>query len=116
MIRLTIGVAATAATVLLAACSGGWWPFGGKSEDPSTRIPPGATVYNCAANKRLLVRHASDGKSAWVIYPDREFRLDRVNASSGNRYSNGVSTLTIQDEEATLEESGARLFAECKRS
>jgi membrane-bound inhibitor of C-type lysozyme len=117
MIRLTTGIAAIIATALLTACGGGgWWPFGGKSEDPSTRIPPGATVYNCAGNKRLFVRHTADGKSAWVIYPDREFRLDRATAASGDRYSNGVSTLTVQGEETTLEEGGARLFTDCKRS
>ena len=116
MIRLTTGIAAIVATILLTACAGGWWPFGGNSQDPSARIPPGATVYNCAGNKRLFVRHAADGKSAWVIYPDREFRLDRVNASSGDRYSNGVSTLTVQGEETTLEEGGARLFTDCKRN
>jgi membrane-bound inhibitor of C-type lysozyme len=117
MMRLTTTIAALVATGLLTACAGGWWPFGGSSsQDPSARIPPGATVYNCAGNKRLFVRHASDGKSAWVIYPDREFRLDRVAASSGDRYSNGVSTLTIESDEATLDEGGARLFSECKRS
>ena len=114
MIRLTPGIAAIAATALLTACAGGWWPWGGNSEDPSTRIPPGATVYNCAGNKRLFIRHAADGNSAWIIYPDREFRLDRT--SSGDRYSNGVSTLTVQGEETMLEEGGARLFTDCKRS
>jgi hypothetical protein len=64
MIRLTPCIAAIGAAALLSACGGGWWPFGDKTEDPSARIPPGATVYNCAGNKRLFVRHAADGKSA----------------------------------------------------
>ena len=115
MIRLTMRIAAIGAAALLTACSGGWWPFAGKSADPATRIPPGATEYTCAGNKRLLVRHTPDGKSAWVIYPDREFRLDRTGASSGDRYTNGVSTLSVQGEEVMLDESGTRIFTECKR-
>ena len=113
MIRPTMRIAAILAAALLTACGGGWWPFGAKPVDPATRVPPGATEYNCAGSKRLFVRHTSDGKSAWVIYPDREFRLDRV--AGGDRFSNGVSTLLIQGEEVTLEESGSRVFTDCKR-
>ena len=115
MIRLTMRIAAIGAAALLTACGGGWWPFGGTPSDPATRVPPGATEYACAGSKRLLVRYTPDGKSAWVIYPDREFRLDRVGGSSGDRYTNGVSTLSVQGEEVMLEEAGARLFTECKR-
>ena len=104
-----------AAALGLTACGGSWWPFGSTGADESARPPAGATEYSCAANKRLLVRYAPDGKSAWVIYPDREFRLDRVSAASGERYTNGVSTLTTQGEDAQLEESGTRLFVDCKR-
>ena len=116
MIRRTMRIAAIGTAALLTACGGGgWWPFGSKPADPATRVPPGATEYNCAGSKRLFVRHTADGKSAWVIYPDREFRLDRVAASGGDRFSNGVSTLLIYGDEVTLEESGARVFTDCKR-
>lgn len=109
-------VAAIAAAALLSGCTGGWWPFGlgAKPRDPAARIPPGATQYLCEGNKRLLVRHTADGKSAWVIYPDREFRLDRA-AADGERYTNGITTLSVQGEETVLEENGQRLFAGCKR-
>ena len=99
---------------MLTAC-GGWSPWGTKESDVSAQIPAGATEYACADNRRLLVRYAPDGKSAWVIYPDREFRLDRASAGTGERYTNGVSTLTTQGEETMLEESGTRLFTDCKR-
>jgi len=115
MTRLRMRIAAAGAAALLTACSGGWWPFGARSSDPATRIPPGATEYSCAGNKRLLVRYTPDGKSAWVIYPDREFRLDRGSAAGGERFTNGVSTLSVQGDEVMLEDSGARLFTACKR-
>lgn len=115
MIRLKVVIALIVAGALLTACGGRWWPFGERSGDAATRIPAGATEYTCAGNKRLLVRHTPDGKSAWVIYPDREFRLDRAGGSSDDRYTNGVTTLSVYGEETVLEENGARLFTECKR-
>ena len=102
------------AVVLLAGCS--WVPWSGSSgDDGAPRTPAGATAYACEGGKRLLVRFESDAKSAWVIYPDREFRLDRIASASGERFSNGSTTLATRDGEATLEESGAVLFAKCKR-
>ena len=98
----------------LHGCSGGWWPFGRSSGEQQARLPEGATEYFCAQGKRLLVRYTPDGKSAWVIYPDREFRLDRV--GSGERYSNGVSTLIARDDVVTLDSEGGTQFADCRRT
>ena len=115
MSKVRLGVAALGAAALLTACGGSWWPFGRSGSDETARVPAGATEYTCAAGKRLLVRHTADGKSAWVIYPNREFRLDRVAADSGEQFTNGVSTLSTQGEETMLEEAGTRLFVDCKR-
>jgi membrane-bound inhibitor of C-type lysozyme len=115
MNSLRLGGAAIGVAMLLTACSGSWWPLGRTAADESTRIPAGATDYACANGKRLLVRHTADGKFAWVIYPDREFRLDRVAADSGDRFTNGVSTLSTQGDETMLEEAGTRLYVDCKR-
>ncbi len=109
-------MAVAAVTVTLAGCSGGgWWPFGGSSAPEPNRIPTGATEYSCADGKRLLVRYAPDGKSAWVIYPDREFRLDRVASGSGEQFTNGVTTLATNGDETLLDSEGARAFSGCKR-
>jgi len=109
-------LAGVLAAALLAGCSGGgWWPFGGSSQPAPERIPAGATEYACADNKRLLVRYTPDGKSAWVIYPDREFRLDRVPSGSGEQFSNGSTTLASKGDEALLDTDGARQFSNCKK-
>lgn len=110
-------VAASAVIVMLSGCSGGWWPFGRSSEPEPNRLPAGATEYACAGGKRLLIRYTPDGKSAWVIYPDREFRLDRIVSASGSgeQFSNGVSTLATQGDETSLDSEGARQFTDCKR-
>jgi membrane-bound inhibitor of C-type lysozyme len=102
----------------LAACGGGsgWWPWqSDKGIDVATRVPPGATEFSCAGAKRLLVRFTADGKSAWVIYPDREFRLDRPGSGAGELYTNGVTSLSVQGADAHLDEGSTRAFAECKR-
>jgi hypothetical protein len=42
---------------------------------------------------------------------DPEFRLDRVPSGSGEQFSNGVSTLTTNGDEALLDSEGARQFS-----
>ena len=104
------------AAVMLAGCSGGgWWPWSSSSGEVAVpRTPPGAKGYACEGGKRLVVRFQADAKSAWVIFPDREFRLDRVASASGEQFSNGRTVLAVKDGEAVLEESGAVQFAKCK--
>ena len=109
MRKATAAMTLALLTTLLGACSGGWWPFG-RSGSEASRIPAGATEYTCAEGKQLLVRF--EGKSAWVFYPDREFRLDQM---ADGRYGNGVTTLSLQDDSAHLDTEGKRQFADCKR-
>jgi len=109
---LTIVVAMSA---VMTGCGGGWWPFARSDGEQPRRLPEGAVEHACAQGKRLLLRHAPDGKSVWVIYPDREFRLDRLAAGPGERYSNGVSTLIAEVDGISLDSNGIREFAECKR-
>jgi membrane-bound inhibitor of C-type lysozyme len=108
-------LALSIAAAMLAGCSGGggWLPWSsGGAGGPYT--PPGATGYACEGGKRLLVRFESDAKSAWVIYPDRQLRLDRVTSASGEQFSRAGTTLTTVEGETTLTESGAMQFARCK--
>lgn len=111
--RKTILAATILATAgLLAGCGSGSWMNIYDAEAP--RIPRDAKIYACDGGKRLAVRYAENGKSAMIIYPDREFRLDSMPAGSGMKYGNGRTTLSIGGGEAMLEEDGATLFANCK--
>jgi hypothetical protein len=105
-----------AAAALLAALGGcsTWWPFGSSGEEQKPRLPEGAVEYSCAQGKQLVVRFTADRKSAWVYFPDREFRLDRT--GSDERYGNGVSTLVVRDEVVSLDADGGLTFAECART
>ena len=103
------------AAVMLAGCSGFSWNPWSSSEVVVARTPPGAKGYACEGGKRLLVRYAADAKSAVIIHPQGEYRLDRAAAASGEQFSNGSgTTLAIREGEATLQEGGAVQFAKCK--
>ena len=106
-------------SLLLGACSSmsvNLWPFGSAKEEDLSRTPPGATAYTCEDGKRLFVRHLDNGAAAWVILPEREFRLNKTTAGTGTRYSNGNATLDIKDGGATLADGTVVTYAECKTS
>lgn len=100
--------------LLLTGCSSvEVWPFGEDSLEQST-APANSTEYQCAEGKKFYVRSIEKGNAMWLILSDREVALTKVEADAGERYSNGVSTLTIKDGEARLEESPTSIYAECK--
>lgn len=110
-----------AAALFMAGCAVNmnplsWWS--GPEEQTPARLA-GATLYECEGNKRFAVRYGGTGQAAMVILPDREFRLDPAVApgasASGARYTNGRSTLSIQGDEALLEDGGTMLYAKCRR-
>jgi membrane-bound inhibitor of C-type lysozyme len=102
----TRAIAAAALLALTAGCS--------SSGGDRPRWPADATIYKCDADKELVVQYLEDGKSAMIMYAERDFRLDQVAAASGVRYSNGRTTLHTKGPEAFLEEGSQTLFANCK--
>ncbi len=115
--RITRAAALTCATLTLSACGSvnlNLWPFGGDKEQDPSRTPAGATAYSCEGGKRLFVRYLDNGAAAWVILPEREFRLNKTTA--GTRYSNGSATLEIKDGGVTLADGTTVTHAGCKTS
>ena len=101
--------------VLLTGCgSVNLWPFGGGKEAERSRTPAHATEYQCNGGKRFYVRYLDSGGAAWVIFPEREFRLDKVASESGARYSNGIALLETNGSEATLRDGPTSAFTGCK--
>lgn len=90
------------------------WPFGGEKVQDRSRPPANATEFQCQGGKRFHVRYLDNGSAAWVILPEREFRLDKTAAESGTRYGNGIAVLDINGSEASLADSSATSFANCK--
>ena len=90
------------------------WPFDGDKEQNLSRTPAGATAYACENGKHLYVRFLESGAAAWVILPDREFRLNKISAAAGTRYGNGNATLDLQDGVATLSDGAITTHSGCK--
>lgn len=99
--------------ILLAGCGGfNLWPFadGPQGRDPAP--PPNATAYRCDGGKQFYVRMLAGG-AAWVILPEREFRLDKTAGAEG-RYSSGAARLEIKADEASLSDGSAQGYTGCR--
>ncbi len=105
--RAWVAVAAIAA---LGGCSmiRDLWS-GGPKEQP--RVHEGAVTLACDQGKTLVVRMDA-GKSAWIIQPEREFRLDAAGGES--RYTNGKATLTVSGGEMSFDEPGSPALTHCR--
>jgi membrane-bound inhibitor of C-type lysozyme len=117
--RITRAAALAGASLVLSACSSvnlNLWPFGGDKEQDPSRTPAGATAYQCDNSKRFFVRYLDNGAAAWVILPEREFRLNKTTSTAGTRYSNDNATLEIKDGGATLADGATVTHAGCKAS
>jgi hypothetical protein len=101
------------ASASLAACGGvSLWPFGDTQPRPeSSRVPSDATAYQCDGGRKLYVRLIENGAAAWVILPEREFRLERA---AGSTYRVGANTLEIGGATASLSEGATRTYTGCK--
>jgi len=107
-----IALLAVAAT--LAGCSSvNLWPFGGQTQELS-RTPANATEYFCNNDRRFYVRYLDNGASVWVILPEREFRLDKVEAAT-TRYTNKSAIFEVNEaNEVSLRDGATIAFTGCK--
>lgn len=97
-------------SLLLAGCSSiNLWPFGDDKPVQRNLTPANATAYQCNAGKRLYVRYTDN--AAWVILPEREFRLEK---GDGGRYRNGATVLETEEGGVLLREGTISLYAGCK--
>ncbi len=78
-----------------------------------SRVPANSVTYQCAGGKRFYLRYLDNGAAAWVILPEREFRLDRVAGDGGTRYGNGKAVLTVNGEEVALSDGPTVSYAAC---
>lgn len=111
------GAVAACISLLLAGCGDvnvrKYIPFSGDAPQERSRTPQNATEYQCAGNKRFHLRMLDGGDAAWLILPEREFRLNKL-AGSATRYSNGIAVLELGGGEATLTDGAAAPYTGCK--
>jgi hypothetical protein len=111
MVRGLMAAGALAATAACSMITDLW--TGGPKELP--RVREDALSMSCDAGRTLVVRIEPEGKAAWIILPEREFRLDRVANSADTRYTNGRTTLVVTDDRLSVEESGVPAFSNCRK-
>ncbi|MBK6638224.1 MAG: MliC family protein [Rhodocyclaceae bacterium] len=108
--------AAFAAALVLTGCgsmSFNLWPFG---ESSTAVVPKGyenAVEYRCEGGKFFHVRLLDSGKSAWLMWPERQVRLDKSAGEAGAQYSNGIAVLKIDGNKASLSDGPAVALKEC---
>ena len=100
-------------TLLLAGCSG-LSPFGGSGGGERSRAPANAVAYQCEGGKRFHLRYLNNRESAWIIFPEREIRLDKVASGAGVRYSNAGMALEIAGDTASLNDGPNVAYTGCK--
>ncbi|MFA7270051.1 MAG: hypothetical protein WC073_11950 [Sterolibacterium sp.] len=110
-------------SLLLSACSSvNLWPFGREEVRERSRTPSNASEYKCAGEKRFYLRSLDNGGAAWLILADREVRLDKTastasaTSAAGTNYSNGITVLNLNGDEATLTDGAANTFSNCKKA
>ena len=88
-------------------------PFMGEKNLEISRVPANSTTYLCAGGKRFYLRMLDNGAAAWVILPEREFRLDRT-AGDAATYGNGKAVLKVGAEEISLVDGPTVSFTGCR--
>lgn len=105
------------AMLLLAGCGSVTpkvWPFSDSSVTERARGPENATEYRCEGGKSFHVRYLEGGAAAWLIYPDRQVRLDKAAGTAGARYSNGIAVLQLDGERFSLTDGPTISYLGCK--
>lgn len=117
----TLLAAPVCLALLLSGCGEGsikdLWPLGGENTQERSRTPSNATEFKCDGGKHFYVRYLDSGGSAWLIFPEREVRLDKVASTPGAaavRYSNGSAVLDINGNEASYTDGSEISYAGCK--
>ena len=109
-----LGACLIVLTLLLAGCGSiDLWPFGAGESSERSRAPSDASEYRCDGGKRFYLRYLNNGASAWIIFPERQFRLDKDASASGARYRSRIAVLEVNGDEATLRDADA-VFTGCK--
>jgi len=85
--------------------------FSNEFEEKDLR-PEDSIEYNCDKKKSFFLFYLNEGKSVWVILPDREFKLDQVSESQ-SIYTNDITTLEISSENTQIKNEKEILYDQC---
>ena len=74
--------------------------------------PEDSIQYNCSKRKIFYLFYLNEGKSVWLVLPDREFKLTRIEETQ-NIYSNNITTLEISSEQTQIRSENEILYDQC---
>ena len=74
--------------------------------------PEDSIEYNCDKKKTFFLSYLNEGKSVWVVLPDREFKLDQIDESQ-NIYSNDITTIEMSSEIIQVINNNEILYDQC---
>ena len=74
--------------------------------------PEDSIQYNCSKRKAFYLFYLNEGKSVWLVLPDREFKLTRIEETQ-NIYSNNITTLEISSEQTQIRIENEILYDQC---
>lgn len=74
--------------------------------------PEDSIEYNCEKKKSFFLFYLNDKQSVWVILPDREFKLNKIDESN-QIYSNNITTLEISSEQAQIKLGEDIIYGQC---
>ena len=85
--------------------------FSNEFEEKDLR-PEDSIEYNCDKKKSFFLFYLNEGKSVWIILPDREFKLVQVSESQ-SIYTNDITTLEISAENTQIKNEKEILYDQC---
>ena len=74
--------------------------------------PEDSIEYNCDKKKTFFLSYLNEGKSVWIVLPDREFKLDQIDESL-NIYSNDITTIEMSSEIIQVINNNEILYDQC---
>ena len=74
--------------------------------------PEDSIEYNCDKKKTFFLSYLNEGKSVWIVLPDREFKLDQIDESL-NIYSNDITTIEMSSEIIQVINTNEILYDQC---
>ena len=93
---------------LLASCSG-VHPFSKTTSKEADEI----LTYYCENDISFRIQILNKGQDVWLIYPDHEVNLSRVDPKD-NRYTSGVITLVLDASNTTLTDGDQIVYQKCQ--
>ncbi len=74
--------------------------------------PEDSIEYNCDKKQTFFLLYLNEGKSVWIVLPDREFKLDQIDESQ-NIYSNDITTIEMSSEIIQVRNNNEILYDQC---